>query len=279
MGPVATFLRSCTQLALRGRITGLSAEVAFWGVLSFVPLALVLASLLSALRPVLGTDGVSRAQRQAVDAVERVFPGSGEAVGNTVNDLFQQPRTGLLSAAIVLTIWSSGRVFAAVANAFGSLIGGRDRRPWIVRRLLGVGLGFGSILVVTGLLAAAVLDPFDLGTVGTVVLSGAVILMWLTTIYRLAAGRRELGHQLSWRQNVPGVVVAAVAWGLTTLGFRIYLEVQAGNPVVVGLGGILVAMLWMYLLAVGLLAGQVVNVVAYHWPHDIPQHNPNDNHS
>jgi membrane protein len=244
-------LRAGIDLALRGRITGLAAEIAFWGVLSLIPMALVLAALLGALEPLIGADGVVRARDEAVSAVDRVFPGSGGGVASAVTDLFTQPRTGLLSFALVLTVWTSGRVFAAVANAFGSIIGGRDHRPWLVRRLLGVGLGVGTLVVVAGLLTVIVIDPFGLPRWATLLLSVAVLMLWVTTVFHFAPG-----HAMPWRYNVPGAVLASVSWGVVTLGFRIYIDVQQGNPVVVGLGGVLVTLLWFYLMSFGLLRSE-----------------------
>lgn len=270
------FVDAGVALALRGRITGLAAEVAFWAVLSLVPMALVLASLLSGLEPIIGSDGVTRAQNQAISAVDRVFPDGGQSVSATVTDLFSQPRAGLLSVALVLTAWSSGRVFAAVANAFGAIMGGRDRRPWVVRRVLGVALGLGALAVVAGLLAFVVADPFDLGRVGATAVSGVVVMGLVTVLYRYAPG-----HRVRWSHTVWGTLVATVLWVAFTAGFRIYLELQAGNPVVVGLGGILVTLLWFYLMALGLLVGRVVIVVAYHGGHgpiDTPEAADNDSH-
>lgn len=256
------FVDAGVALSLRGRIAGLAAELAFWAVLSLVPMALVLASLLSGLEPLIGADGVSRAQNQAISAVNRVFPDGGQSVSETVDDLFSRPRAGLLSVALVLTAWSSGRVFAAIANAFGAIMGGRDRRPWVLRRILGVGLGLGSLAVVAGLLAFVVADPFGLGRGAATAVSGVVVMGLITALYRYAPGSR-----VPWRHTVWGTLAATVLWVVFTAGFRIYLELQAGNPVVVGLGGILVTLLWFYLMALGLLVGRVVIVVAYHGGH------------
>src|SRR5690606_22683237 len=83
-----------------------------------------------------------------------------------------------------------------------------------------------------------------------------ILLGWATTMLHFAPN-----HHTKWRRDFPGAVLAAALWGLFTFGFRIYLEYQGDNVVVSGLGGILIAVLWMFLMALGLMLGAELNAV------------------
>ena len=266
--------RPMVDMVVADRVTGLAAEVAFWAVLSLVPAALILASLLGALEPLVGADAVSRAESSVVDALDDVFTSDGDGVVDSVSSLFSGPRPGLFSIGLVLILWTAGRVFAAVVNAFavigasspgvtGTAHADNTRRPWVVRRLLGVSLGLATLVVVSGLLSLLVVGPFRSNRIESVAVIVVALVLWVTTLYHLAS--RWPGR---WRDRLPGAVVAVVLWAVFTLGFRVYLGYQGDNVVVQGLGGVLVALLWSYLIAIGLMLGGVFNVVAYDDRHE-----------
>jgi len=62
---------------------------------------------------------------------------------------------------------------------------------------------------------------------------------------------------------LPGAVVGTVWWLVVSAGFGAYLEVASSgvNAVFGLLGGALSLLLWLYLLAMGLLAGAGLNMV------------------
>src|SRR3546814_13856174 len=69
-------------------------------------------------------------------------------------------------------------------------------------------------------------------------------------------------HRTPWRADVPGALVTATLWALLSLGFRAYLALAPGaNQVFGSLGGALIVLLWIYLLALGLLVGGAVNAI------------------
>src|SRR5690606_32877368 len=54
----------------------------------------------------------------------------------------------------------------------------------------------------------------------------------------------------------------AAAWALSSLGLRTYLQVvSGGNQVFGALGGALIVLLWLYVLAIGMLLGGELNAV------------------
>jgi membrane protein len=258
------------------RLPGLAAEMAYWTVLSAVPALLALATLLSTLEGVVGRDLAQQAEDNLVDALQEVLTdgtGAGGGVVDAVRELFSQPRPGLLSVAIVLTVWSASRAFAVLTDVLDR-IHGVTPRAWVKRRLIGLGLVVGTLVVTTFLLGVLVAGPLfgtgqeladDLG-LGQVFatawdwvrlpLAIVITLGWLTTVFRFAPSTHE-----RWRRDVPGAALTMVLWFVFSIGLRIYAEVQSGNAVVGSLGGLLIVLLWAWLMSLALLLGGLVNAV------------------
>jgi membrane protein len=273
---VGDVARTTARRTVESRLTGLAAEMAFWTVLSLVPALLALASLLASLDGLVGQDLAQRAEDNLVDAVQRVLSdGTGGAGGvvDAVRDLFSQPRPGLLSVAIVLTVWSASRGFAVLTDALDRI---NDTRPrtWLRRRLLGLGLVTGTLVVATLLLGVLVAGPLfgtgqeladDLGFGSAFATAWdwvrlpvalVVSLAWLTTVFHLAPSRRD-----RWRQAFPGAVLTVVLWFAFSIGLRLYAELQSGNAVVGSLGGLLIVLLWVWLMSLAQLLGGLLNAV------------------
>lgn len=274
LGPVVQVVGGVLRQWREDRVTGLAAEVAFWALLSLVPVMLVLAALLGSLEAIVGDELATRAEDALVDAMSGVLTDEAEGLVGSVEGLFARPSPGLLSVALVLTLWTASRGFAAVANALDVVYDLEEYRSWLKRRTLGVAMAAGSLVVLALLLAMVFVGPLlgggqtvadDLGlgdlfvtlwTWARLPVVVIVLLAWATTVYHLAPN-----HRTPWRWDVPGALLAAVLGGLFTFGFRLYVETQGDNVVVSGLGGVLIAVLWLYLMALGLLLGGELNAV------------------
>lgn len=274
---VGPFLQVVTSLGRHwreDRVTGLAAEVAFWALLSIVPMMLVLAALLGFLEELIGADLAQRAEDSVVEGMNELLTSDAEPVSNSVEQLFQQPSPGLLSIALPTLLWTASRVFAAIANALDVVYDLEERRSWVKRRVVGLALSLGSLIVVTLVLSMLLVGPLLGGgeSIADEVGMGdqfvtlwewfripvvvVIMLGWATTVLHLAPN-----HVTPWRWDLPGALLAAGSWGLFTFGFRVYLEYQGDNVVVSGLGGVLIAVLWLFLIALGLLLGGELNAV------------------
>ena len=55
---------------------------------------------------------------------------------------------------------------------------------------------------------------------------------------------------MRWRDRLPGALFTTAAWVAVTFGFKLYVAVVGGaNPVLGVLGGAIVSLTWLYLLA------------------------------
>lgn len=253
------FVQRLVTRSIADRVTGLAAELAFWSLLSLVPIALVFTALLGLVRSVFGAEVAERAQSRAVDVLDEALGPGGDGVVRAVEGLFAGTSPGLLSVAVVLALWTGSRVTAAVTNALDVVGRVRDRRPWLVRRLWGMVLGVGSLVVITGVLVLIISLPFGGTTVGGIVidvLAAGVVVAWVAAVLSMGSSQ-----QRPFVPQLRGAALSAVLVVVFTIGFRVYLAVQADNVVVFGLGGVLVALLWLYLMALALLVGAEANEV------------------
>ena len=274
-GPVLEVSQRMATEFGRDRVTGLAGEIAYFTLLSLFPLLLVLASLLSSLDAVVGADVADKAEEAIVDGLSDVLTTEGDGLVSAVQQLFDRPSPGLLSLGLVFTLWAASRTFVAVVNALDVVFELEERRPWLKVRALGLLLTLGTVVMAVVLLALVLVGPLlgtgqdlaaDLGIsrgFGTawewlrVPVAAVVLIAWAATVYHVVPHR---AHRTRWRNDLPGALLAAAGAGLVTVGFRTYLDVAGGSNVVIGaVGGVLTAVLWIYLMAIVLLLGAELN--------------------
>src|SRR5690606_17520397 len=182
---------------------------------------------------------------------------------------------GALTTGVVVALWAASRGFTAVVNGLDVVYDLEERRPWLRRRLVALGLALGTVVVVAALVAMLVVGPLLGSGAELAERIGAgrafaaawdwarwpamlvALAAWTATIFHLAPN-----HRTPWRADVPGAVLTTGLWVLLSVGLRAYLALAPGSNQVLGaLGGVLIVLLWLYLLAVGLLLGGELNAI------------------
>ena len=261
----------------RDRVGGLAAEIAFFALLGLFPAVIVFAAALSWLDVLIGRGAAGDARVWLLEQVTGVF-GTDNTLQSTVADLFERSNTGALTVGTALVLYASSRGFVAVVKALDVAynLDMGDRRGWLSTRLVGLGLTAFTVAVAALVVTMIVVGPllgggeelanrFGARSAFTTawnwfrwpVVFGAVA-AWAATVYHVAPRRRE-----PWRREILGAVVATAWWVAVSLGFRTYLDaVSDGVNAVFGLlGGALSVLVWLYLLAMGLLVGAELNEI------------------
>jgi membrane protein len=266
-------LRAYLSEVLDDRLPGLAAETAFFTVLSLFPGLLVGGALLGLLEPIVGAEASDQARENVLDALGLVLTDEASGLLDSVRSLFERSRGGLLTFATLGALVSLSGAFAVAIGALNLAHDAAEQRSWIRRRLLGLGMALGTLVIGVLALLALVVGPLfgrgeqladliGLGAAFTFVwdvvrlpVMALVLLLWATAVLRIAPSRR-----LTWRQALPGALLAALLWALATAGFRLYLGFAAeSNPVLGAFGGGAIVMTWTYLLSLGLLLGGELN--------------------
>lgn len=257
------------------RVSGLAAEVAFFWVLALFPALLVVAAALGFLDALVGDELAQRAEDEVLGFLRTVLTDEASGTVDAVRSLFAEGSPGVLSIGAAAAVWAASRGFAAMINALDVAYDVDERRGYVRLRALALLLAAGSGVVVAVVLAMLVLGPL-LGTGHDVAsalgLGGAfatfwdwlrwpivvvAVLSWAATVFHIAPN-----HHSPWRWDLPGAALAALVWALGSLGLRLYLGIAAtGNEVLGSLGGTLIVMLWLYVLAIGLVLGGELNGV------------------
>jgi membrane protein len=255
------------------RVPDLAAEVAFWAILSLFPALVALASVLGALDSVAGSDVAARVEENVLDGLRSILTGEASGTIDAVADLFAESRPGLLTFSLVIAIWTLSRGFAALVRALDVVYDLHERRSWFRIRGTALVLGLGSIVAGGVMLALIVIGPL-LGTGEDVAdtfglesqfatawdvlrlpLAGLLLVGWAATIFHIAPN-----HHTRWRADLPGAIVTTVLWLAFSAGLRVYVDIaQRGNAVFGTLGGVLIVLLWFWLLSLAILVGGEVN--------------------
>jgi membrane protein len=147
--------------AWHDRVLGLSAEAAFWQLLSLPSLFLALLAALGYFSQWAGTDTVSSVQTNLLDGFSRAF--SAEVVDQLIAPLVRQVlsegRGDIVSIGFLLALWAGSSATATFVNTITIAYDMRDLRGAVRSRLLALWIYLGSIVIGVVALPGLVLGP------------------------------------------------------------------------------------------------------------------------
>ena len=255
--------------AVDDRVVGLSAEIAFFAILSLPPLLLTVVAALGFLPG-----------DQAMQFTNALIAGSREIfTTSTVDDIIEPiaeaiidtPRRDVVSIGFAIALLTASRAVAVVLSAVAVAYDLRGGRPAWKQRLIAIGVTLGVFVVVPVVVPLILAGP-DFGRYLATfdVLPVALTTSWqalywgglalatvlaVATVYHLGAP-----WWTPFRRDVPGAVLAVAIWVASSTGLRTYTErAITGNELYQFLAGPLALLVWLYLLAFGVLLGAELN--------------------
>lgn len=265
-------LRRTVAAAWHDRILGLSAEAAFWQLLSLPSLLIAVLATLGYVSRWIGHNTAARTETQLEAGFSKAF--SPEVVTQLISPILREVltsgRADVISIGFVLALWAGSSATATFVNTITIAYGMRDMRGPIRSRLLALWLFLGSVLVGVVLLPLLVLGPTLLADLfphrdranASAVLHDAyypvvigLLVLGLTTLYHLAPPRR-----LRWRRGVPGALLAMLVFLAGSAGLRAYIDfILSRNHAYGTLAAPVAALLFFYVLALGVHLGAEFN--------------------
>ena len=242
------------------RVGDLAASITFWTILSIPAAALSLVSTLSSLESVVGQSLADDVQDSVETFVRDTFTDDA-ALTDTVGELFATSSRGVATVATLIALYTLSRAFAGLIRALDVAYEVEDSRPWWYVRIVAIGLGVGTIVVVAAAATVlALLPSWSLSGVSGWLTAPTVVVglvMWAATLFHIGPN-----HSTPWRYDLPGAILTTVGWIAATQGFAVYVRLAPnGNDIQTTVGAILLALTLMYLLSIVLLLGAELNDV------------------
>jgi membrane protein len=237
-----------------------AAELAFWFLLGFFPMALSAVSVASLFHPAQGSQGTF--MRYA----GQVLPSSAADLVGKV--LAQTMDRGTAWLSLLFALWASSSAIAGVTDTMNVIYGAQEQRPWWRLRLLSLVLALAAgVLLTTALLIIAFgpellvrMIPFAAGMhVWEIVRWPSALLLLIGTLlclYRFAPNVK----QQRWKRLVPGSVTAAIVWVAVSAVLRLYAQYLSNFGLLYGsLATLIILMFWFYLSGIAILIGAEIN--------------------
>lgn len=248
VGEYGAVAKAVLAVAREEHLSVTAAGLAYYMFLSVIPLLLFGFIGLSILD---GYQSLLLAVEVATDdSVARFFERS-------IRDDASRTRAAVIAA--VLVAWSALRMFGTLRRIFADLYGVRKRRS-MFDRAVSVGLGFGVVtlalvlLVVLGVARSFVFTSAAWSVLGPLLLFGALSAVFFPLYYVFPSGTGR-------REALPGTAFAAASWTVSSGVFRWYAGLSESVQLYGLVGGVLLLLAWLYVAALVVLFGAVLNAV------------------
>ena len=230
------------------RGTHLAAMIAYFALLSFVPLLFLSLALLGL---------VHQADENSffVRELSKTFPNTSlDSILRAVRAI-QANATALGIVGGAFLLWSSLSFFSVLESAF-NIVYGRPNRRFLHGKALATMMMIGSLVslfasLVIGSVGQEVLKRY-VGFSGdsisarvvAIAVSALGLFVFLTSAYYVLTNA-----DLSLREVLPGAITAAVTLEATFQLLPLYVDISKHNPVLQTLSGPAILLVWLYLMA------------------------------
>jgi membrane protein len=241
------------------RGTHLAAMIAYYALLSFVPLLFLLLFPLQFV-------GQQTESSFLIRQLSQAFPGQSVSdIIQVVNDL-RGPGTWLGLIGLGLLFWSSLGLLSAIGSAL-NIIYEVPNRPFLQQKAQTLALVLGSIVGLFTLLTAittlsalarsytdTVFGVLSIEELLGLIFSSIVTIVFLFVVYRYIPNTTVTSKEV-----IPGVIFAAVTMQVGFFCLPLYVDVIDTVASLKALGGIVVLLVWFFLMGNILLLGAEIN--------------------
>jgi membrane protein len=258
------FLKDLYARFVNDELPATGAQVAFFLLLSLFPFLIFLVTLVSYVRIV--------DVQESMQVLAALMPANAyEILRGIVNETIADRSGTLLSFGMLLALWSSTSGVASLVRGINRAYDQEEtRRSWKIKaaslyftlELAGV-IAVSFVLIVLGKnLGTRVFHFLGLSDISLEIwIYLRVILVAVTSILVFMSFYHNTPNsRLSFRDVIPGAVVASLGWIATSIGFSYYVNDVGNYSKIYGsLGGIIALLMWMYLSSISILMGAEVN--------------------
>lgn len=230
-------------------VSAYAAQAAYFLILSFIPFVLFLTTFI---RYTPLTYNLVR------DAIIGFVPNNLQSfLLGILGDVYMRS-SAIAPITAVIALWSAGKGMQSIANGLNTIYHVKETRNWLITRIYSVvytmlfviSLVVSLTLLVLGTRIQAAIAkhfPFIGDILGRIIgartlLVFAVLFLVFLFLYKVLPNRKA-----TFKSQIPGAFITAVAWSVFSYGFSIYFELVPNFSNMYGnLAAIIMVMLWLY---------------------------------
>jgi membrane protein len=259
LSPVRKRKRRLVQKFFADRGTHLAAMIAYFALLSFVPMTFLALA-------VLGLAGRADESSFLVTELKRTFPAIPiEPIVNLVRTVQDNAAAlGLIGGSVLL--WTALSLFSVLESAF-NIVYGRPNRSFLHGKVIAVLLLVGSLVTLfVALLAGSVgyafirryapgfFDNTYIAYGLSVLVSTVGVFIFIVTVYYLLPNA-----PMRVRDVLPGALFATVLLEASFQALPLYIAFTKENPVLQTFGPPAILLVWLYVMSNVLVFGAEIN--------------------
>ena len=241
------------------RGTHLAAMIAYFALLSFVPLLFLALSLL-------GFTGRPSESTYFVTELKKIFPSLSVDSIISSTQAIQRHATSLGIVGGAFLLWSSLSLFSVLESAF-NIVYDRPNRGFLHGKARALVFMLASLVVLfVGLLVGGVgahaLNRYAPSFLGNTIVANGVSVLVSTIavfIFIVSSYRYLTNAELSFRDVLPGAVVATIALEASFQLLPVFIWASRYSPSLKGIAGPIYLLVWLYLMANVIVFGAEFN--------------------
>jgi membrane protein len=262
---IVDVLNQLSDRFFKMKVYDLSAQMAYYFLMSVFPFLLVIYSLMTYL-PLNENNILELIQPYAPDTTYAL-------IEKTLTYTVRRQEGNLLSLSLVVTLWLSSMGFQCMKRILNDAYEVRKDehkvKQIIESLLLTIGFMIAVLFSVIVPLFEKLLSVYLKGIFSIVEfqklwiivqwgIGTAFLLVFFIVLYSFAPSIK-----LGFRRVIPGAFFATIGWQLVSMGFASYVSGSNYSALYGQVAGLVVLMLWFYLSAMIIILGGLLNTVVY----------------
>jgi membrane protein len=253
----------------RATINQSAAEMAYFVLLSLLPLLLVVANII----PLLPMETT-----EVLGLVQSAMPADiYSVIEPTLESYLETASGGAISFGLLAAIFSASKVITILRRVLDDVYGSVQKSNFIIARILSV-LVMMAILAVIGvavfifvfgehiLLLVQNTLGFNIPFIQEFLLFRWIVLIIILFGVFVIVYRYVPNHSLTLKYSVPGAAFATIGWLALTQGFSLYVQYAGGDQLANATFGAFIAlMLFLYFSSMIVLLGALINAMLFEW--------------
>ncbi len=260
---VLSIIKGFVDRTFKDHVGAYAAQAAYFLIMSFIPFILFLTTLIRY---------TSVSYNMIRETIVQVFPPSLQKfVMEIVADVYMRS-DAVLPITAITAIWSAGKGLQAITNGLNTIYHVKETRNWLITRIYSVfyTMLFSIALIMTLTLAvlgeklhklAMAYSSFFNTYLNNVIVERKLVTFLSLFLVFILLFRVLPNRKATFRSQVPGALITAIAWMSFSYIFSYYLEIFPGFTSMYGnMATLMIAMLWLYIMMNLMLFGAEVNI-------------------